>query len=153
MNELIIAPFGLEHLQLKKDRAWRFRILVKAPVPLVFRHLAVRLSLNEEPFEEQIHDYEVRKQEIEGESSLFPDDKKGQLKECDNGIAAVKKALKKAQAEHPTLEFESSVEEMKYTDKNFTLLTMIVAEADIFPLIENHARFRSYKVEIEKSNA
>lgn len=148
----IIAPFSLEHLQLKKDRAWRFRILVMAPVPLMFRHLLIALTLDESPYEERINDVEVRKQEIEGESTLFPADKKKQLAECAKQIVDIKKELKDAQEACVAIEFAASVEEMKYTDKNFTMLTVIVAEQDVFPLIENHKLFRKYKVEIARSN-
>lgn len=151
-EQAIVSTFSLEHLQLKKDRAWRFRILVQAPVPLMFRNLLVRLSLDESPYEERITDVEKRKEEIDSEASLFKDEKKKQLSDCDKQIAAIKKELEKARDAYDTMEFAAAVEEMKYTDRNFTMLTMIVAESDVAPLIKNHSQFRHYKVEIERSS-
>lgn len=151
-DQAIVAGFSLEHLQLKKDRAWRFRILVQASVPLMFRNLLVRLSLDESPYEERIADIEKRREEIDGEASLSKDEKKKQLVECDRQVKAIEKELETAREAYATMEFAAAVEEMKYTDKNFTMLTMILAEQDVFPLIENHSHFRHYKVEVERSN-
>lgn len=152
IDDIIIAAFELEHLQLKKDRYWRFRVLVQAPVPLMYRHLVVTLSLNETPYAERIADVELREREIKAENSLFAAEKKKELKQCEKQIEDIKKELELAKESYPSQAFEASVEEMKYTDKNFTMLTMLVGESDVHGLIEKHRSFSRYQIEIAKSN-
>lgn len=146
------AVFVFKELKLKDDQAWYLKLLLKTQLPQSFKEYQVKFSLNEEPFENRIADLKRKQDDVKADKQedLFPTEgaKKTQIKNIADEIKEVEQELEELRAQTPEIEFDASIEELKYIDGDTRVVLMIDSTIvskinEVKGLLDRH-----YKVEL-----
>lgn len=142
------SVFLLEELKMKKDFIWRMKLKMKTVLPQSYREYDVKLSLNEEPYNIRIADLEKKRYEVEtdAQEEMFGA-KKTQLKNIDQEIKEVEKELEQALKDSPVVEFNATIEELKYKDADTFIVLQIPANT-VKEINDNKYILKSYKIEL-----
>jgi hypothetical protein len=148
LSIIATALFSLKKIEMKDDLAWRIKLELKTKLDHSFREYKARFSVNEAPFEMRIEDLEKKKYEVETEEQLFPDQKKTQLKNIDSEIKEVERELEDMREMCPDIEFDGTIEELKYKDGN-TIIVMIFPSLSLAEINEKRRELANhYKIEL-----
>lgn len=128
----------LELLQLK-DKKWSARFLIGAILPKSYHRYQITLTLNEEPYLERIEELEKGLNE-----SLFKEEKSSVAK-TNKRIGEIRDELNRMRRDCPEIEFNATVEEIKYKDSE-TRLTCRIPDDIIEPINKQKYRLEAYKV-------
>lgn len=139
--------FELKKFEMKDDMQWRMKLLLKTSLPQSFREYKVKLSLNEQPFNVRIADLERKRSEVETEETLFPDQRKKQCQNIDLEIKEVEKELADTKANAPEIEFQGTIEELKYKEGD-TLVMLQFPSVSLKELNDNRMTLKHYKIEL-----
>jgi DNA repair exonuclease SbcCD ATPase subunit len=80
--------------------------------------------VNEEPFENRIADLERKEEELKSEKQLLEQVQKEQLAGIKDEIKEVESELAEMTELCPTIEFDGTIEELKYKDGNTIVILM-----------------------------
>jgi len=128
----------LELLQLK-DKKWSARFLIGAILPKSYHRYKITLTLNEDPYLERIEELEKGLDE-----SLFREEQ-GSIKDVNKRIGQIRAELERMQKDCPEIEFNATVEEIKYKDAE-TRLTCRIPDDIIEPINKQKYRLEAYKI-------
>lgn len=144
------AVFELKKIEMKDDLAWRIKLELKTKLDHSFREYNVKFSVNEQPFNLRIADLERKRSEVESEDQLFGDQKKTQLKNIDSEVKEVEQELKEMQEMCPDIEFEGTIEELKYKDGN-TIIVMLFPATSLAEMNDKRRQLAEYyKIELNR---
>jgi DNA repair exonuclease SbcCD ATPase subunit len=123
-NIIKTCTFDLKKIEMKDDFIWRMKLELKTRLSQSFREYSVRLSVNEEPFENRIADLERKEEELKSEKQLLEQVQKEQLAGIKDEIKEVESELAEMTDLCPTIEFDGTIEELKYKDGNTIVVLM-----------------------------
>lgn len=128
----------LDLLQLK-DKKWTARFIIGAILPKSYHRYQITLMLNEEPYLERIEELEKGLNE-----SLFKEEKMS-VKNTNKRIGEIRDELERMRRDCPEIQFNATVEEIKYKDSD-TRLTCRIPDDIIEPINKQKYRLEAYKV-------
>lgn len=143
------ATFTLKEVKMKMDdMAWRMKFALNKRLDSTFREYDVRMSVNTDPFDDDISVIERKIEEVESESHLFGDEKVEKVRYLRGQILDIKDRLGEVVDMCETMEFKGIIEELKYKDTRTTMVVMIIPAEAIQTLNEMRAHMGHYKIEL-----
>lgn len=139
--------FQFEELKLKKDTGWRLKMRLKTQLPEIFREYKLLFTYNDIPDLEEIEQLERRKQYLEGEESLFPQERKKEMKDCDAQIVEIRNRISENGETYEDIEASVGIEQIKYEDTD-TVAVFIVPSELVEPLNKHRHDWANYKVKL-----
>lgn len=137
----IVSTIRLDTIQLK-DMRWLCKLRIGTQLPRSYHLYKILMELDEQPYLDRIEDLEAQ---VKG--TLF-ENEKASVKSLDESIARVRKDLMERKKECEKMEFNCSVEELKYKDSN-TILTVRVPDDIIEAFNRQKTRLSYYKITLE----
>lgn len=143
------ATFTLKEIKMKMDDlAWRIKFALNKRLDSTFREYDVRLSVNTDPYDDDISLIERKIEEVESESHLFGDEKVEKVRYLRGQILDIKDKLGEVVDKCETMEFKGIIEELKYKDARTTQVVMIIPAEAVETLNEQRVNMEHYKIEL-----
>lgn len=143
----IESIFQFEELKLKKDTGWRLKMRLKTQLPEIFREYKLLFTYNDTPDLEEIEQLERRKDYLKDENSLFPQEKKKELKDCDAQIVEIRNRISENGETYPDFEAQVAIEAIKYEDTD-TIAVFVVPSELVDPINTHRHDWANYKVKL-----
>lgn len=140
-KDTIESTVRLDEIKLK-DMRWLVKLRIGTLLPKSYHLYKVIMELDEKPYKDRIEDLEAQ---VKG--TLFENDP-AQVKQLDKSIADVRKQLSERQKECERMEFNATVEELKYKDSD-TVVTVRVPDDIIEAFNRQKSRLSYYKINLE----
>jgi len=137
----IVSTVRLEEIKLK-DLCWLVKLRIGETLPKAYHQYKIIMELDETPYLERIEDLE---NQVRG--SLFEHDA-AQRKEVDRNIELVRQSLEERRKECERMQFNATVEELKYKDAG-TTVTVRVPDDIIEAFNRQKTRFGYYQITLE----
>lgn len=139
--------FKFEQLKMDKDLVWLMKLSLFTILPQTFREYKVVLSLNEEPWETKIEAFKRNIEEAKSEASLFPDERKKNVKGIEAEIAEVEDELEDMRNQTPTIEFAGFIVKLEYKDGK-TIIVVTVPGERVNNINSVRDLLKFYKIEL-----
>ncbi len=137
----IVSTVRLQEIKLK-DLKWMCKLGIGTILPKSYHNYKIIMDLDEQPYLDRIFDLENQNKD-----SLFKNDR-AEKRKVDDNIKEVRKQLAERQKECEHIEFNATVEELKYKDSN-TVIVVRVPDDVIEPFNRQKSRFVIYKIVLE----
>ena len=151
-NVVATSIFDFKKLLLdSKSMEWTLTVLFRERLSHSYREYDFKFSLNDEPFNMKISDFEKRREELKNnkQGDLFPEEGaiKQQLKNIERDIDEVKAELEQALNDIEVFEFAGVVQKLEYKHGD-TLLVFSVPSDMVEKINRNKSVFNQYKIEL-----
>jgi hypothetical protein len=142
----ITALFKVDEIKMKNLR-WSFKIAVTKILPKTYHDYSCRLSLDEEPYDKKIKHEENRIEEIKRDQSLFKDNDRSKIADCNTEIVEIRKEMREMKVTCYPIDFHGQIEALKYKDGD-THLVVKIPDDVIEDLNKQKNLFPHYKIEL-----
>ena len=147
-SNLIKAKFNIWSLSMGRDLRWSLTLKVQKILPKTYRDYSATLVFDEEPFQKQIDDVEMRIKEIEADNDLFKDMQKKDINFQKERIGAIMDERDAKKKECRTIEFALEVQRLKYSGSD-TFLDVHLPDIVIPDINDRKGWFTYYRLELK----